>query len=114
MNYYEARQTKDATGWHFTCMNDGVIWPVGYCADHDPHHSRAEAEQCFQRYLLDEISPVTYSHWQDCERCGAPTKKGLATRRPHGHQYALCDEHRTNEEVKELAGEPITRIVASW
>lgn len=34
MNYYEARQIlKDGKpdGWHYTVMNDGDVWPVGYC-----------------------------------------------------------------------------------
>jgi hypothetical protein len=35
MNYYQARQLeKDGqlTGWHYTCMNDGQVWPIGYCS----------------------------------------------------------------------------------
>lgn len=31
MNYFAARQRKDGK-WDFTCMNDGHIWPVGYCS----------------------------------------------------------------------------------
>jgi hypothetical protein len=30
MNYYAARQRQDGR-WDYTCMNDGRIWPVGYC-----------------------------------------------------------------------------------
>lgn len=36
MNYLEARELKGPAGglgtFHFTSMNDGRIWPVGYCA----------------------------------------------------------------------------------
>lgn len=34
MNYYESRQLKggpNAGKWNYTCMNDGIIYPVGYC-----------------------------------------------------------------------------------
>lgn len=30
MNYYDARELADKSGWHYTCMNDGRIWGVGY------------------------------------------------------------------------------------
>ena len=30
MNYYAARQ-KEGGRWDYTCMNDGRIWPIGYC-----------------------------------------------------------------------------------
>lgn len=32
MNYYDARQRKGDSKFDYTCMNDGHIWPVGYCA----------------------------------------------------------------------------------
>lgn len=32
MNYYQARQMVESGLWHYTCMNDGSVWPVGYCA----------------------------------------------------------------------------------
>jgi hypothetical protein len=37
MNYYKARElkTKGSNGetlWHYTCMNDGAVWPVGFCS----------------------------------------------------------------------------------
>jgi hypothetical protein len=30
MNYYGARQRKEG-GFDYTCMNDGHVWPIGYC-----------------------------------------------------------------------------------
>ena len=32
MNYLQARQREVEGRWDYTCMNDGRIWPVGYCA----------------------------------------------------------------------------------
>lgn len=31
MNYYAARKRQSNGLWDFTCMNDGSVWPVGYC-----------------------------------------------------------------------------------
>jgi hypothetical protein len=116
MNYYEARQTKTKTGWHFTCMNDGAIWPVGYCRDHDPHPTREEAEDCFARYVHDDISERSHN-WTDCEveGCERPANKSIAFRQPLGHSYALCDEHRTPEVALALDGDyRNAKITASY
>jgi hypothetical protein len=113
MNYYEARKTKDGKGWHFTGMNDGRIWPEGYCRDHEPHAERWEAEDCFRAYLLDGIEDEEYGNWGDCEVCGAPTKKGLTARPPHGNGYRLCDDHRTPDHLAQLMGKP-NQIVSSY
>lgn len=113
MNYYEARQTKDKAGWHFTSMNDGQIWPVGYCADHEPHATPEEARECFRKYLLDGSRELTYADWTGCEVCDTPTKKALSTRPPLGNDHALCDEHRTLEQLEALTEAP-ERIMASY
>jgi hypothetical protein len=113
MNYYEARQTNDKTGWHYTCRNDDRIWPVGYCAEHDPHPTAEEAVQCFHRYLLDGQAEEQWADWTGCVVCDTPTKKGLTTRRPLGHAVPLCDEHRTPEVLAEQV-DPPERIIASY
>lgn len=113
MNYHEARKLKDKSGWHFTCMNDGHIWPEGYCRDHDPHPTRQEAQECFRRYLLDGQCEETYGDWTGCEVCDEPTKKGLTTRPPLGTGYPLCDAHRNAETLETLVG-PVGHIAASY
>lgn len=138
MNYYEARQLSDKSGWHFTRLNDGEIWPVGYCSpwqqcldcdghgcekcggrgitkSHVEHHheTREEAEECFLRYLLDKIEEEQYGDWTGCEVCGEPTKTGLTARRPLGNGFPLCDEHRTPEILAGLTGWP-SQIIASY
>jgi hypothetical protein len=113
MNYYEARQLKDKSGWHFTCMNDGEIWPVGYCADNEAHATREEAEECFRRYLLDGQREESYGDWTGCEICGEPTKQGLTARAPLGNGFPLCDKHRNPETLESLV-QRSSRIVASY
>ncbi len=138
MNYYEARKLSDGAGWHYTWMNDGTIWPVGYCSpwqqcsdcegqgceqcehkgivkveEHHVHETREEAEECFLRWLLDDISEESYSDWTGCECCGEPTKQGLTSRCPLGQGFPLCDEHRTPEILAGLTAWP-KQIIASY
>lgn len=118
MNYYQARQRKDGSGWHFTGFNkrprpDGEFWPIGYCAEHEPHSTREEAEECFSRYLLDGIQEESYGDWTACKVCDAPTKKGLTTRPPHGDGFPFCDEHRDRETFKTLVSTP-KQITSSY
>jgi len=112
MNYYEARRLKDGSGWHFTCQNDGRVWPVGNCQEHGPHATAEEARECFTAFLFEEIEEESYGDWTGCEVCSEPTKRGLTARRPLGDGYPLCDEHRTPEELKRLHG-PVGSIAGS-
>ena len=59
MNYYQARELlKDGKGtglWHYTCMNDSAVWPVGNCANGCPGHATPEEACEHQRqYLMDK------------------------------------------------------------
>ena len=48
MNYYKARQRKDGR-WDYTCMNDGHIWPIGYCSKYvDPMDYNFPGHEVFQ------------------------------------------------------------------
>jgi hypothetical protein len=115
MNYYDARQTKNKSGWHYTCMNDGAIWPVGYCAEHEPHATEREARECFGQYLLDGEREETYGDWTGCAVCDKPTKRGMTTRPPLGHGYPLCDEHFDGGRLKKLSAPlAVGKITASF
>lgn len=121
MNYYDALPLSDGSGWHYVQQNRRTgTHPVGYCRDHGPHETAEEARECFRRYLLDGAREESYADWTGCEapvggeeRCDRPTKKGLTTRPPLGTGYALCDEHRTTEQLEKLAGR-VGRIAASY
>jgi hypothetical protein len=107
MNYYDARQLSDGSGWHYTSANRrSGTHPAGYCADHPGHATEDEARQCFRRYLLDGTREESYGDWTGCTICDTPTKKGLTERPPLGHGYPLCDEHRTSEQLAELVPAP--------
>lgn len=120
MNYYQARERKDGGGWHFTCMNDGRIWPVGYCRDHEPHETKEAAEVCYLDYLLDhklrfvEESPVdgyTSAPSWPCIECSSPTHK-TARFRGEG-PMPVCDEHANRDTIAKHVQAP-TQITSSY
>lgn len=112
MNYYEARETKNHKGWHFTCMNDGVIWPVGYCKFHGPHPTREEAEECYAKYLLD--TKLSFRKLENqmlrCRKCDEFTD-GIAE--CDCTIIPLCEKHSNRETFEELWTSP-TQIMSSW
>jgi hypothetical protein len=93
------------------CGGSGWVDNPEYCGSHD---TEAEARACFARYLLAGWREESYGNWIGCHVCDAPTKKGLATRPPLGNSYALCDEHRTFEQLQTLAPTDAGQITASY
>ena len=108
MNYDQPRQHKDG-GWHYTQMNDGRVWPIGYCAQHALHATEDEARRCYRDYELGEMLDLdrTLGAYNPCEApqgCETLTNRA-ADIRPMGPLWRLCDEHRTKEVAAALYGE---------
>lgn len=141
MNYYQARQVsadaerEDAGRWRYTCMNDGQIWAVGYCADCPGHDTPEEANEHQTQYVLDHRLRLDGT-WSDSQhRCeafipiGGVNISGLLTSPPSGQRlcgkwtdrfadcdhrtFNLCDRHRNREMVARLLG-TIGSSVSSW
>lgn len=114
MNYAEARQRTDKSGWAFTIRNDDDVWTAPCCRtdqqDEDgyrahKHATREEAEACFNEWRRDpagvKLDAQHFVGWTDCEVCGAPTK-AAATHNDlggYGGGIRLCPEHMTVEHV---------------
>ena len=108
MNYAEARQRSDRSGWAFTIRNDDDIWTAACCRTNgEPHQhaTREEAEACFNAWRRDPAGVKLYAHtlgdWTSCIVCGAPTKEE-ATHQDIARSYvglAFCAEHMTVENV---------------
>lgn len=122
MNYYKARQ-REGGRWDYTCMNDGRIWAVGYCAGkyedvreaaepavavnyhENGHATPEEARECYKRYLLDTSMVLDARLSQQQRKCEAEDcdewTQGLARIGPM-ESIVLCDQHRTREKVEKL------------
>lgn len=119
MNYYDAREKRNALGgsggWHYTCMNDGKIWPVGDCAEHEPHPTQLEAYECYTAYLLRERlsldGKLKKTERRKCTECDVFTGS-FATVDNSGY-WPLCDDHRTATVVARLFG-TVGSAISSW
>lgn len=105
MNYYDARQLETSGRWHYTCKNDGRIWPVGYCRDHpEGHEIEAEARNCYREYLIRERTQyqdgVSATSQHKCRECQTWTT-GYATV-GESALYELCDDHRNEMIIRKL------------
>lgn len=115
MNYDDARQVNprshrdDAGRWRYTRMNDGHVWPIGYCAKNCPGHKTAEeAREHYRQYLLDNLqfTEGPDSLPEALYRCAAPDCEEYTTGRAtvRGRyllSWFLCDEHRNRETVEQ-------------
>ena len=107
MNYYAARQRKSDMLWHYTCMNDDLIWPVGACADGCPGHATAdEAREHQKQFLLDNARYFDVSGWpkHKCSVDGCEQEATRAAETPghFWHHHVFCAEHCTREELAKL------------
>lgn len=118
MNYYQPRELKDKEGkalglWHYTCMNDGKVWPVGYCAQGCPGHADKEgAYQHQKEYLLDtaRFDGAFVDAQRPCEICKAWTSKFADD--SSGGKHILCDEHRNREGLAQIL--EVGDVISSW
>jgi hypothetical protein len=87
-------------------MNDGKIWPVGYCYDAggSHHDTKEEAEECYRKYLLDnrlQLKGKLADQQHRCQICQEYTDRYASV----DHMtYPLCDKHRNREQVEQLFG----------
>ncbi len=103
-------------GWHYAITSRRGGSPLGYCANHAPHPTEAEARECYGRYVREQtihLNTSTNCSWTSCaarpdgKRCPNPTQ-AYATYGDDGYGITpLCPEHMTAEHVIEcghLAG----------
>lgn len=125
MNYYEARRVDpdanrpDAGKWRYTCMNDGRIWPIGYCAQDCPGHDDPEgAEQHQREFDLEEALRRGPSHsepWSFCKfpGCGRRTPSFFEVGPGMGRPIYLCEQHQGREGLATIYRGP-GRVISSY
>lgn len=128
MNYYEPCQVApnsdrpDAGKWRYTCMNDGEIWPVGYCAQDCPgHDDKTAAYEHQTQYLLDQRLNLDLRYVDEKHQCQATLARGDRCQEwtdafaeiNNGITFNLCDVHRTREVFAALFGS-VGDVISSW
>jgi hypothetical protein len=122
MNYYEPREKTDKDGnptglYHYTRMNDGRIWPTGYCAQDCPGHDTKEGAYEHQRqYLLDNAKFDSGKFKDALFRCDVPDCKNFSdtSSRVQGQisSYTLCEEHRNRAGLEKVL--KVGDVISSW
>lgn len=116
MNYYAARQTADKRYWHWTCRNDGMIYPCQPCTSDCTHETQEEAERHHHEYELSkgQVGKLSDRAHYPCEVCGSLTQT-IFSCPDHSRLHHLCDEHANAETFATLepfkAGRTVT---SSW
>lgn len=107
MQHHTAAQRGEGGGWHYVAMNRRGGHPLGYCAEHEPHRTEAEARECYACYQRDNVRlDVAWSNWAGCEveGCDAPTKTAAGIHGDGYHYASLCAEHLTHEHAVKALG----------
>ena len=104
MNHLTAAQRADGAGWSYASLNKRGSYPLGYCAEHEPHPTEDAARQCYGQYQRDHVRlDSNTTNWCDCAECGAPTKQGARIEGDGYSSVRLCLTHLTHElAVKHL------------
>lgn len=102
MLHRRAAERADGTGWQYVIGKHGGGHPIGYCRDHEPHPTEAEARECYGRYLRDSIRLNAGScSWGGCtaKDCPNPTQAYASWGDDGYGMTPLCPEHMTVEGV---------------
>jgi hypothetical protein len=87
-------------GWHYVRANRRTgTYPIGYCRDHGPHPTEAEARECYSAFRRDNVRFGNLGDWSGCriEGCDKPTKRFAAVRYDGFNCEPLCEDHETAE-----------------
>lgn len=42
-------------GWHYASASRRGGYPLGYCAEHEPHSTEDEARECYRKWQRDHV-----------------------------------------------------------
>lgn len=98
MNHRTALQKQDLSGWHMVVNSSH---PVGYCAQHAPHPTEAEARECFAQYERDHVREQGTTSWTNCmlKGCKNPARRRFGIEGDGYNLAVLCDDHATTENA---------------
>jgi hypothetical protein len=132
MNYLKPRQRASDKRWDYTQMNDGRVWPIGYCAGfreytpeqrkaflmndnwyakyeanrakyhEDGHATSEEACECYKQHELDESLHFDVDSHSK-QKCEVCEEWTEKRAMVGGYRhFVLCEKHANREEVEKL------------
>ena len=106
MRSYAARQNKTGGLWYFTYIDSemgSMVYNAGYCQHDKGHKTKAEAEACYRKFLLDErtvfIQVIDQKRHFPCEIAGCEENTQGGAFIDREFTIPLCKEHRAREHV---------------
>lgn len=117
MRHLTAHQLPEG-GWHYASTHRTGGYPLGYCAEHEPHATEDEARECYRRWQRDHVKLDDGGKWSwgNChvKGCDNPARNGVTI---EGDGYALaflCDEHHDREHALTALGLDGDRAGDAW
>lgn len=132
MNYLQPRQRVSNKRWDYTNMNDGVIYPIGYCREFkeldgylmpvseeqkeehrkfknkyhsNGHDTYEDACKCYKEYLLDHFIRIRENKdaQHKCKVCNEWTTQAVEVNGFGGGFFEyLCSKHSSREEIEKI------------
>lgn len=101
MRHLTAAQRGKDGGWHYVSMSSRGGHPLGYCAEHEPHPTEAEARECYTAYQRDNVEPNGRWSWGCCdvEGCDNPARDGWHVSDDGYSLAVLCSEHNNRDQA---------------
>jgi len=88
-------------GWHYADLGKRGGHPLGYCAEHPPHATEAEARECFGKWQRDHVRQGGKTSWTGCAMpaCESPANTSFEVE-GDGYMFTvLCEEHASIENA---------------
>ena len=111
MRHYAARQLVSG-GWHYTVERGNLIIPEGACAEHGPHPTREDAEECYKKHLLEQAQFVDANpqrlngYIRETYLCVVPNCEAesttIAAINGNYRRWRLCSDHSNRETLASL------------
>lgn len=102
MRHHTAAPLADGSGFHYASVHPRRGGhPLGYCAEHPPHATEAEARECYAQWRRDRLQLDGTCSWTNCsvKDCPKPANQLAEVRGDSMLTAALCPEHLTVEHA---------------
>lgn len=128
MNYMQPRKRQTDKKWDYTNMNDGIVYPIGYCREFteltgssfpvseqqceehrkfknkyhtDGHDTYEDACKCYKDYLLDHSVQIHESKntQHQCQICKEWTQQIVEV---EYSTFYICKNHIIRESLEKL------------
>lgn len=116
MRHHTAAELVEG-GFHFASVGKRGGYPLGDCANHDPHPTADDARRCYQAWRRSQVERQGQASWTSCfvPGCDNPARQTWGVKGGGYSLAVLCADHDDLEHAipalhldGELAGDAWT------